>query len=146
MSNEHEHSELVRELLRAELVLSEAYARAVERLDGKPELIELRTLRDEAVDATARLRRQLASEEARGAGGGGRGLPPKSGDSATTSSAPAVLLRALHEAERAACGLCQRTLGVPDLDPEVRRLLAGTVLHRHEEHLRRLGALTEKAR
>jgi hypothetical protein len=136
--------DLLQDLLRAEINAAEAYAQAVERLEGKPESTELRALRDGHLDLVTRLRRITALvEELRASGS--RLLGPK-GDGASTPAAQASLVKTLEDLERSGRQLCVKALENAALDPDVRRLLAGTVLPRHDDHLARLRALASKTR
>ena len=123
-------------LLQAEVAAAEAYAQAIRRLEGQPTVAELRALRADHVEAIARLHRHAAPRpEARSS------APSVAATAGDGAASPAAILRDLKRAEQAARDACQRVLDDGPLDPEVRRLLVGTVLGRQANHLRRLDEL-----
>jgi hypothetical protein len=130
---------------RAEVAAAAAYAQAIQRLQGRPEAVELRTLRDEHAEAATRLRRHVAPADDAGGSGAGHALAGTP-DGHARSAAPVRVLRELQDLERSARALCERTLVAGGLDPEVQRMLAGTVLPRHDENFRRLEEMAARVR
>jgi hypothetical protein len=127
---------LLDRLLQAEVAAAEAYAQAIRRLEGQPPAGELRALREDHVEAIVRLHRHAAPRsEVRSS------APSASATDGDGCANPASILRDLKRAEQAARDACQRALDHESLDPEVRRLLVGTVLGRQANHLRRLDEL-----
>ncbi len=123
-------------LLRSELSAVAAYDVAIRRVQGAPPADDLRRLRDQHVAAANVLRRFVAVHErpaVAAAGPWGAFAKAVEGGAALLGNATAV--RALRAGEEHGTAAYERFLHDPDLEPEVRRAVAHSLLPAQRRHV-----------